>query len=33
VIGATNPVWVDADGDGKFTPKRLQMLQRTKNGD
>lgn len=22
VLGATNPVWVDADGDGKFTPAR-----------
>ena len=22
VIGATNPIWVDADGDGKFTPAR-----------
>jgi hypothetical protein len=24
VIGATNPVYIDADGDGKFTPLRLQ---------
>jgi hypothetical protein len=24
VLGATNPVWIDADGDGKFTPLRLQ---------
>lgn len=24
VIGATNPIYVDADGDGKFTPPRLQ---------
>ena len=24
VLGATNPIWVDADGDGKFTPLRLQ---------
>lgn len=22
VIGSTNPIWVDADGDGKFTPPR-----------
>jgi len=22
VIGATNPIWVDGDGDGKFTPPR-----------
>ncbi|MDR3402372.1 MAG: hypothetical protein P4L99_07725 [Chthoniobacter sp.] len=22
VIGATNPVWLDADGDGKFTSAR-----------
>jgi hypothetical protein len=22
VIGATNPLWVDGDGDGKFTPAR-----------
>ena len=24
VLGATNPIWIDADGDGKFTPLRLQ---------
>lgn len=24
VLGATNPIWVDGDGDGKFTPLRLQ---------
>jgi hypothetical protein len=24
VIGATNPIWIDADGDRKFTPPRLQ---------
>jgi hypothetical protein len=24
VIGATNPIWLDADGDGRFTPPRLQ---------
>jgi hypothetical protein len=24
VLGATNPIWVDADGDGKFTPLRKQ---------
>jgi len=28
VLGATNPIWIDADGDGKFTPLRLQ----TSNG-
>jgi hypothetical protein len=22
VLGATNPVWVDVDGDGTFTPAR-----------
>src|ERR1043165_5622981 len=22
VIGSTNPIWVDGDGDGKFTPAR-----------
>src|SRR5215475_4392293 len=22
VIGSTNPVWIDADGDGRFTPAR-----------
>ena len=22
VIGATNPIWIDADGDGVFTPAR-----------
>ena len=22
VIGATNPIWVDGDGDGRFTPPR-----------
>jgi hypothetical protein len=27
VIGATNPVWLDADGDGKFTPLRLQKTK------
>jgi hypothetical protein len=25
VIGATNPIWIDCDGDGKFTPPRLQQ--------
>jgi hypothetical protein len=25
VIGATNPIRIDADGDGKFTPPRLQQ--------
>ena len=24
VFGVTNPIWLDADGDGKFTPPRLQ---------
>ena len=24
VLGATNPIWLDADGDGKFTPLRKQ---------
>jgi hypothetical protein len=24
VVGATNPIWLDCDGDGKFTPPRLQ---------
>jgi hypothetical protein len=24
VFGLTNPIWLDADGDGKFTPLRLQ---------
>jgi hypothetical protein len=24
VLGATNPIWLDGDGDGKFTPLRLQ---------
>jgi hypothetical protein len=24
VLGATNPIWVDADGDGQYTPLRLQ---------
>jgi hypothetical protein len=24
ILGATNPIWIDADGDGKFTPLRLQ---------
>lgn len=24
VLGATNPIWLDCDGDGKFTPLRLQ---------
>ena len=24
VLGATNPIWIDADGDGKFTALRLQ---------
>ena len=24
VLGATNPIWVDADGDGRFTPLRQQ---------
>jgi hypothetical protein len=24
VFGATNPIWLDCDGDGRFTPLRLQ---------
>lgn len=27
VLGATNPVWLDADGDGKFTPARRYAEQ------
>jgi hypothetical protein len=27
VLGATNPIWIDADGDGKFTPLRLQAAE------
>ena len=27
VLGATNPIWLDADGDGKFTPLRLQKTK------
>lgn len=27
VLGATNPVWLDADGDGKFTPAREYAKQ------
>jgi hypothetical protein len=27
VIGATNPIWIDADDDGKFTPPRLQKAK------
>jgi hypothetical protein len=32
VLGATNPVWIDGDGDGRFTPPRahaLALLERT----
>ncbi|MBI4327756.1 MAG: PHP domain-containing protein [Chloroflexi bacterium] len=32
VLGLTNPIWIDADGDGKFTPARdyaKALLQRT----
>jgi hypothetical protein len=32
VFGSTNPVWLDADGDGKFTPPRAyarEMLERS----
>jgi hypothetical protein len=25
VFGATNPIWVDVDGDGKFTPSRKPL--------
>src|SRR5206468_3657507 len=31
VLGATNPIWVDGDGDGKFTPPRAyakEIVQR-----
>jgi hypothetical protein len=28
VLGATNPIWIDADGDGKFTPLRLQSTNK-----
>jgi hypothetical protein len=27
VIGAANPVWLDVNGDGKFTPLRLQQAK------
>jgi hypothetical protein len=27
VLGATNPVWLDADGDGKFTSARAYAQQ------
>jgi hypothetical protein len=27
VFGATNPVWLDADGDGKFTPNRKPITR------
>lgn len=29
VVGATNPIWLDCDGDGKFTPPRLQRENKT----
>jgi hypothetical protein len=32
VLGATNPIWIDGDGDGKFTAPRAyakEMVQRT----
>jgi len=32
VLGATNPIWLDGDGDGKFTAARTyakEILQRT----
>ena len=32
VIGATNPIWVDGDGDGRFTPARAyarEIIKRT----
>lgn len=32
VVGATNPIWVDADGDGRFTPLRLRNTARGVNG-
>jgi len=31
VVGSTNPVWVDADGDGAYTPPRsyaARLVQR-----
>jgi hypothetical protein len=27
VLGATNPIWIDADGDGQFTPARQYARQ------
>jgi hypothetical protein len=27
VFGATNPIWLDADGDGKFTPSRKPITR------
>src|SRR5207244_12585653 len=30
VIGATNPLWVDADGDGKFTAPRTYAAGRVR---
>ena len=31
VLGITNPIWVDADGDGKFTAPRIYAEQLVKN--
>jgi hypothetical protein len=35
VIGSTNPIWIDADGDNKFTAARdyAATLVRRSNGD
>lgn len=27
VLGSTNPIWIDADGDGRFTPPRAREAQ------
>jgi hypothetical protein len=31
VLGATNPIWIDADGDGQFTPARKYARQIVQN--
>jgi hypothetical protein len=31
VLGATNPIWVDADGDGQFTAARKYAEQIVQN--
>ncbi len=33
VIGATNPVWLDGDGDGRYTSAGERALQLAKNGE